>query len=68
MWLQLALLSLVPLSLKIAQLSGQIDRCYAHLGYDLPADERRAYATWLTELLMERYNLTGRPTVVIGET
>ena len=49
---------LVPLSVKITQLGGQIDRCYSHLGRNLTAPERYDYAMWLSALLAERYDLT----------
>ena len=58
MWLYAVLALLVPLSVKLTQLNGQIDRCYTHLGHILPIEERHAYAEWLTSLMMERYNLT----------
>lgn len=59
LWLWAAACILVPVSVKLAQLNGQIDRCYSHLSHELPQDERSDFALWLTELLLERYNLTG---------
>ena len=58
LWTYTLMTLLVPLSVKITQLGGQIDRCYSHLGRNLTAPERYDYAMWLSALLAERYDLT----------